>query len=213
MEFVDHVGTQLSVSRMMVTNCLIIARFPNNSVKFNVSKSFILLPFHKIIIREIQRIYSDNFSSFLSLNMSDQGVTTNVFAANVIWVLHMLFVVWMVVTPFTNNEPNLVLHLFVGPFLWFHWIMNEDACSLTLMEMKLRGIQDCKESFFHHVVSPIYKPRDEDIRVMAWMASIGLWLVTLSKVLKRPQMIGDMFKTAWYGHPPPFPETNVTGDE
>lgn len=117
----------------------------------------------------------------------------NEFLANVVWLLHVLFVIWMIVTPFTNNEPMLVLHLVTGPFLWMHWITNQDACSLTLMESYLRGVP-CEKSFFHSLVSPVYKIRDDDIRMCAWIVSVVLWLITVSKVLKRPRMISDMFR-------------------
>lgn len=119
------------------------------------------------------------------------------FAANVIWLLHMLFIVWFIVTPFTTNPNMLTLHLFTGPFLWLHWIVNNDACSLTLLEMKLRGTTDCSESFFHQLVSPIYKIRDEEIKPYVWMATIILWLVTLSKVIKNPGMVTKMFRDAF----------------
>lgn len=116
----------------------------------------------------------------------------NVLLANLIWLLHVAFILWMIVTPFTSNEPMLVLHAFVCPFLMFHWIVDEDTCSLTLLEATLRGVP-CEKSFFYSLVSPIYKPRDQDVRAVAWVATVGLWLVTLSKVLRRPAMIGDVF--------------------
>lgn len=116
----------------------------------------------------------------------------NILAANIVRILHILFVLWMILIPFSNNEPMLVLHLIVSPFLWLHWLTSQDACSLTLLECYLRGVPS-DQSFFHSVVSPVYKIQDETIRGIAWVASIGLWLVTLSKVLKRPQMITDVF--------------------
>lgn len=118
--------------------------------------------------------------------------------ANLVWLLHVAFVLWMVLTPFSNNEPMLVLHLFVGPFLWMHWLLSDDTCSLTLLESYLRGVP-CDKSFFHSVVSPVYKIQDDDIRAASWVASVVLWLITLSKVMKRPAMISDMFKVALYG--------------
>lgn len=112
--------------------------------------------------------------------------------ANVCWVLHLLFLLWVVVTPFTNNEPMLVLHLMVMPFLWFHWWLNDDTCALTLMEQHLRGVQQ-EDSFFHSLVSPVYKIRDSDMRTVSWIASIVLWLITLSKVMRRPAMVREVF--------------------
>lgn len=114
------------------------------------------------------------------------------FLANVCWVLHILFVLWVLIVPFTNNEPMLVLHLIMLPFLWFHWWVNDDTCALTLAERSLRGVPS-EESFFHNLVSPVYKIRDSDVRSASWVISILLWLVTLAKVLQRPAMIREVF--------------------
>jgi hypothetical protein len=112
--------------------------------------------------------------------------------ATLIWVLHMLFVLWVVITPFTNNEPLLVLHLMVMPFIWFHWLVNDDTCALTIMERQLRGVHS-NDSFFHNLVSPIYKIEDNDIRAASWIISIALWLITLTKVLQRPGIVRRVF--------------------
>lgn len=112
--------------------------------------------------------------------------------ANLCWLLHILFVLWVLIVPFTGNEPMLVLHLIIMPFLWFHWWLNEDTCALTLMECHFRGVKS-KDSFFHNLVSPVYKIRDGDVRSWSWLASVLLWLLTLSKVLRRPAMIRDVF--------------------
>jgi len=114
------------------------------------------------------------------------------FLANVVWVLHLAFVAWMIIVPFTNNEPMLVLHLMIVPFLWMHWALNDDTCALTLAERHLRGVSS-NESFFHNLVSPVYKIRDEDVRSVSWLVSVALWGLTLSKVLKRPSMVRDVF--------------------
>jgi hypothetical protein len=119
------------------------------------------------------------------------------FAANIIWILHALFILWYVLTPFTNSEPMLVLHFFTGPFLLFHWVVNDDSCSLTLLEMKLRGIEDCKQSFFWNLVSPIYKPQTSETgSQIMWLLTTGIWFVTLVKVLRKPEMVGNMFRDA-----------------
>jgi len=130
------------------------------------------------------------------------------FVANIIWLIHLAFIIWYTVTPFTHAEPMLVLHLFTGPFLALHWILNDDNCSLTLMEMKLRGIEKCEESFFWNVVSPIYKPRTDDTgKQVIWIAMIGLWMVTLTKILRRPGMVGDMFRNAFRNPNAPTPDS------
>jgi hypothetical protein len=119
-------------------------------------------------------------------------------AALFVRILHILLVLWVIFTPFTQNEPMLILHLFAVPSLWLHWYMMDDTCSLWLLEMKLRGLKETHESFFYNLVSPVYKIRDDDIRVTAWWASIALWLITLAKVMGRPEMIRDVFRHAMH---------------
>jgi hypothetical protein len=123
------------------------------------------------------------------------------FAANIIWLLHLLFVLWVLITPFTNSEPMLILHLIMMPFLWMHWWINDDTCSLTMIEMKLRGLEygteDAQKSFFYNLVSPVYRIQDGDVRSVAWLLSLLLWLITLTKVVKKPTMIKDVFGDAF----------------
>lgn len=103
-------------------------------------------------------------------------------AATLISALHWLFVLFMVWAPFSSNRTALVLHLIIAPFLWIHWLLNDDTCALTLLEKKVRGIDDDSKSFFYALVSPVYKVRDEELRAVSWMASVLLWAVTLTKV-------------------------------
>lgn len=102
--------------------------------------------------------------------------------ATLVSVLHMAFVGFMIWAPFSSNRAALVMHLVLTPFLWIHWVLNDDTCVLTALERKLRGLSDDSSSFFYKVVSPIYKISDEHVRLACWLASAALWLVTASKV-------------------------------
>lgn len=101
--------------------------------------------------------------------------------AALVSLLHAAFVVFMVWAPFSGNRTALVLHLLVTPFLWLHWLLNDDTCVLTLVEKQLRGCED-SSSFFYALVSPVYRVRDEQVRVGVWVASALLWLATLRHV-------------------------------
>ena len=109
--------------------------------------------------------------------------------ATVVWVLHMAFVAFMVLAPFSDDDEFVTLHFLGTPFLWLHWALNDDTCALTLLEKNLRGIRADNKSFFHSLVSPVYKIRDEHVRVLAWGASVVLWFVSASKVARRPGMV------------------------
>ena len=116
-------------------------------------------------------------------------------AADLIWLLHVAFIAWYVLVPFFNNHPMLVLHLFTGPLLFLHWMLNSDDCSLTLIEMKLRGIDDCSESFFWNLVSPIYKPKSDTVtRQFVWALSLMLWGVTVARVARHPEIFTSVFQ-------------------
>lgn len=112
---------------------------------------------------------------------------SNALLANLIWVLHVLFVCFVVLTPFTDQEELLTLHAFIIPFMCFHWVLADDTCFLTLVEQQLRGVSSDK-SFFHTLISPIYKPvefNDPLVRQGVWVTTLILWALSVRKLRKR----------------------------
>ena len=102
-------------------------------------------------------------------------------AATIVWLLHAAFVAFMAWAPFSGHRPALLAHLAVTPFLWVHWLLNADTCVLTALERHFRGV-DASGSFFHSLVSPVYKIPDADVRALAWIASVALWIKTARQV-------------------------------
>lgn len=123
----------------------------------------------------------------------------NTFLANLIWLLHIAFIIFYAVTPFTDIHrfPELhILLLFTGPCLFVHWLANSDECALTHLEMLFRGGEKT-ESFFYNLVQPVYQPTDDrQVRSFIWAASIALWLITLVKFIKNPCVFKDFFRKA-----------------
>lgn len=122
------------------------------------------------------------------------------FAANIIFIIHILVVMFFVITPFLPIEtygPLLVLHAISTIFIWFHWYLGDDTCALTVMEAQLRGMtfEEAKsgKSFFHNIVSPIYKIEDDDLREISWGISFILWMITMVKLTNRPDVIKELF--------------------
>ena len=73
--------------------------------------------------------------------------------ANVIWALHILFVLFFVTVPFLDimEHPELhILHLMTGPLLFVHSLANSDECALTRIEMLFRGDAEKGNSFFYN---------------------------------------------------------------
>lgn len=104
-------------------------------------------------------------------------------AANVIWVLHLLFIVFMIVAPFTKSQELVALHFLIVPFLYVHWLTNDATCCLTILEKNLRGCtDDC--TFFYQLLSPVYKFHEQDINYGVWLGSVLLWLVSWYRMHK-----------------------------
>ena len=99
----------------------------------------------------------------------------------VIRALHWAYVAFVVLAPLSNNRAALVLHALTTPVVWAHWILNDDRCALTLLEKAVRGVDD-DASFFHALVSPVFRVADGDVRAACWGASVALWLVTVHKL-------------------------------
>jgi Na+/H+-dicarboxylate symporter len=101
--------------------------------------------------------------------------------ANLIWFLHMAFVVMNVLIPFVGTDELLKYHAIVIPFLYLHWVTNEDTCALTVMERAARGCGK-ERSFFHHLVSPVYKFHQDGVDVFIWLVSFFLWTISMVRV-------------------------------
>lgn len=114
------------------------------------------------------------------------------FLADVIWVLHLLFVLWVVIAPFTNSSCMLTLHLIVIPSLWLHWGLGDSSCCLSWCEAYLRG-KDAKATFLNRIVAPVYTVNQTDMGTFCWCASLVLWLITVSKVYGNPSLVKDAF--------------------
>ena len=129
------------------------------------------------------------------------------FVANLIFVLHLAFILFYALTPFTNikRHPELhILHLFTGPLLFIHWLANSNECALTYLENALRGGVEPENSFFYNLVDPVYRPTsDAAVKQLIWVVSIALWLITLVKFIKNPCVLVDFIKTVKNGwvHP------------
>lgn len=95
--------------------------------------------------------------------------------ADFVRCLHGAFVALNVIAPLSPYPELWRYHALVMPFLYLHWITNDDTCALTLLERKLRGVS-CDDSFFHSLVSPVYKFK---AGTFIWFASLVLWIISM----------------------------------
>lgn len=100
----------------------------------------------------------------------------NTILANFIYVFHLLIIMFVVFIPFTQIPAYLILHVVFSICLISHWYNNNNACSLSMLESKLRGI-DYTNGFSHQFIAPIY-----DISTTEWSKICYVIVITLSLV-------------------------------
>ena len=101
--------------------------------------------------------------------------------SKIINIIHMIFILFVIISPFLNNECILSVHFMLIILLWAHWLTNTDHCSLTLAEKALRGIDD-EQSYLAKIISPIYKV-NKNVNVLLTYGITGiLFLITTSKL-------------------------------
>ena len=98
--------------------------------------------------------------------------------ANFIACLHLLFIIFVVSTPFVTDNPFILLYYcFILFFVMVHWYLNNDTCVLTLIESKLRGKKD-SETFMGRLLKPIYNVSSDEIKYF----SLFLFLFAFLKI-------------------------------
>lgn len=102
--------------------------------------------------------------------------------ADMIWMVHTLFVLWVALIPFVGGCYWLELYAIALPFLWLHWMTNDDTCALTLLESNLRGISS-EETFMSKLISPVYKFQDQSTsRRFFFAVSYFLWVIAVNRL-------------------------------
>jgi len=119
--------------------------------------------------------------------------------ANVIFLMHILLIVFMVAIPFLNIDwPFLMIHFMLCTTLIVHWLAHDDTCFLTWLESTLRGVPPT-ESFVYKLVSPVYKISDETVKILVIVSTIILGVVSAVRLKAMwPKISADVRKTYPY---------------
>jgi len=103
-----------------------------------------------------------------------------------ITVLHLLVVLFVLITPFSDSNYLLVLHVVVVPFIMIHWITNNNTCSLTMAEKVVREMSygtkiEYKDCFIYQFIAPIYdfNKDHEAYSYFIYLVTGALWLLSL----------------------------------
>ena len=103
------------------------------------------------------------------------------FFSKIINLIHSIFILFILISPFLNNECILSVTFMLIILLWAHWLTNTDHCSLTLAEKALRGVDD-DESYLAKIISPIYKINKTTNVMLTYGITGVLFLITTAKL-------------------------------
>jgi hypothetical protein len=109
----------------------------------------------------------------------------------IITLIHILFVLFVVVAPFTSSNYILFVHAIFIPFLLVHWVCNDNTCVLTIIERKLRKQlykdYDDDDCITCRLVEPVYDFRKnyKSFTVLIYTVTILLWSISVSKLAYR----------------------------
>jgi len=116
---------------------------------------------------------------------------------NIIFFIHLVFLIFILVVPFTNDRRNLEFYSLLIPFIFYHWSVNDDTCALTQAEMVITG-QKKEETFMGRVVGPIYKMPENEINHLTKTVFFILWGIVQYRLGYFDNIINDIFKV-WDG--------------
>jgi len=103
----------------------------------------------------------------------------------IIKLFHIIFVLFVTVTPFVNSNYFLFLHTIFVPFLILHWICNDNTCVLTILERKLRNQKNDDDCITCKLIEPVYDFRKnyKQFSALIYTVTICLWLLSVGKLL------------------------------
>lgn len=104
----------------------------------------------------------------------------DLFVANIIYVVHLVVLLFVVLAPFSSNQKVLTIEMALLFTILLHWITNNKVCCLTEFEKILRGESDDDNTFFGKIMGPVYTFGKDSI--LPQVILFVLMMVTLYKV-------------------------------
>ena len=116
----------------------------------------------------------------------------NEFLLRLITLVHIIYMLFVVVVPFTDSNYLLLLHAIVVPFMIAHWIINDNTCVLTIIEKKIRkdmyGTEpEPNDCFTCRLIEPVYdfNKNYDTASTLIYIITIALWLLSVYKLYSK----------------------------
>lgn len=109
--------------------------------------------------------------------------------AKLIYLLHIIFILFVILVPFTNSTYLLFVHSILIPFLMIHWMTFNNTCILTIIEKHLRTkngvVPSYDDCFTCKLIEPIYdvSKNYNGYSTFLYVFSTILWTISISKLI------------------------------
>jgi len=106
-------------------------------------------------------------------------------------IIHFIIFLFILIAPFSDNSQILFLHAFLIPFLYLHWITNNNTCALTTLEkfvqFKINGKIEENYCFSCGIIDPVYNVTKDysSYNSIIYGSTFSLWLVSVYKLRQK----------------------------
>ncbi len=101
-------------------------------------------------------------------------------------IIHLIVIIFVLATPFSNSNYLMLLHIIVVPFIMLHWLLNNNTCCLTVVEKYIRQKtittkikeEDC---FTYQLIAPIYdfSKNHKAFSTFIYIITTSVWLLSV----------------------------------
>jgi hypothetical protein len=106
--------------------------------------------------------------------------------ARSICIAHALIAASIVMTPFCTGNPGILrLYLVFCLAILMHWILNDNLCVMTVLEMRARGVTTRAQSLIHRVMEPFFTRSDHaQVHRVECAILLGLCSVAVYRIVR-----------------------------
>jgi hypothetical protein len=113
---------------------------------------------------------------------------------NIIFFIHVLILVAGIVVPTLVKDVRwLEMYSLFVPFVFFHWITNDDTCCLTQLEIYFTG-QDKAKTFMSRVLDPVYNVSDDASGRLIKLTAFALYPEQIELLEEKAERLKERFE-------------------
>ena len=95
----------------------------------------------------------------------------------IIRIIHIILILMTLLIPFFGNTMLRTMYFISIPFLFIHWITNNDVCVLSIIEKIVRGLDDNENCFMCNLLSPVFKINHLSMSYIMYIVTFLLWVL------------------------------------